>query len=201
MRGNKKLKECAEFAWLLLSSGSPGDGPLRLIKPLIKALYTHTHTIFIFVVLYSLGEFINFFYKKKNAGSIWQIGCITVKQNESVSESIKKKKIPTPMSNATTHNFTALVISILILSYDCLHMHDRRIWMNWWVDCFCFMRRLLACPWLVLCLREERLICNDGHKCSAWADECGWIKGDISSRWVVFVILKRQKERKRVMRL
>jgi len=33
-----------------------------------------------------------------------------------------------------------------------------------------------------------------GHKCE-------WIKGDISSRWIVFVILKRPKESKRVMRL
>lgn len=29
--GNKKLKDCAEFAWLLLSSGSPGDGPLTTV--------------------------------------------------------------------------------------------------------------------------------------------------------------------------
>lgn len=31
VRVNKELKACAEFAWLFLSSGSPGDGPLTTV--------------------------------------------------------------------------------------------------------------------------------------------------------------------------
>lgn len=31
VRVNKQLKACAEFAWLLLSSGFSGDGPLTTI--------------------------------------------------------------------------------------------------------------------------------------------------------------------------
>ncbi len=31
VRVNKQLNACAEFAWFLLSSGSPGDGPLTTV--------------------------------------------------------------------------------------------------------------------------------------------------------------------------